>query len=352
MSASGYRAGEALSALGSAATGLYKGSIRGEHDWTISGTTHLNVFLVAQSLSRITPLILTGLSVAIGLRAGMFNIGCQGQMTMGALAAAYVGQFGIRDAATGLGSLPAVLHVPVTLLSAVLAGGAWAAVAAWLKTKRGVHEVLSTIMLNYIASNLVIYLITHNLKDPHSMAAQTSMMASSSWLTPLVPGANLSIGLFIALCAALLIAIIMKRSALGFEIRAVGQGAEAARTAGMPVERTILLTMLISGALSGLAGSIEVMAIHHRCLQGVAGTYGFDGIAVALLGGLQAGGAALSAVFFGALSNGSAYMQLQTDVPDSIAIIVQAVVIICIGIRQFPSIKLNIRKDAVRDISS
>ena len=155
MAASGYRAGEALSALGSAATGIYTGSIRSPIDWNLPFGAHLSVFLLAQSLSRITPLILTGLSVAIGLRAGLFNIGCQGQMTMGALAAACVGQMGVRDTSTGLGTLPVYVHIPITLITAAFAGGIWAALAAWLKTKRGVHEVLSTIMLNYIAGNIV-----------------------------------------------------------------------------------------------------------------------------------------------------------------------------------------------------
>ncbi len=349
MALSGYHAMEALSSLGSASTGLYTGVLRGSNDINLPGGAHLSMFVLAQSLSRITPLIFTGLSVAIGLRAGLFNIGCQGQMTVGALAAAVIGQLGITNSSTGQGSLPVWIHIPITLAAAAAAGGCWAGFAAWFKTKRGVHEVLSTIMLNYIAANIVIYLLTHNLKDPVSMAAQTRLMASSAWFTPLVPGANFSIGLFLALAGVALIAIIMNRTALGYEIRAVGQGTEAARTAGLPVARTMITAMFISGSLSGIAGAVEVMAIHHRCVQGVAGTYGFDGIAVALLGGLQAGGVLFSALFFGALSNGASYMQMQTDVPDSIAVIVQSVVIICIGIRYIPPVKFwNMRRSDAR----
>ncbi|HZT42761.1 MAG TPA: ABC transporter permease [Chthonomonadaceae bacterium] len=332
IQASGYNVPAAYSALWTGATGLRSAT------GTPSPTTlffhlggwsgALNLFVLAQSLARVTPLLLTGLAVALGLRAGLFNIGAQGQMTCGALAAAIAGQAG--GALTGT---PSLLKIGLILLLGGAAGALWGALSGLLKAARGVHEVLSTIMLNYIAANLAGYLVTHSLKDPHSMAAQTGRIAPSTWLPPLVPGSNLTAGLFLALIAVLLYAFLMRRTALGYEIRAVGLGAEAAQAAGTPVGRTLVTTLALSGALAGLAGAIEVLGIHHRYVQGIEGTYGFDGIAVALLGNLQAGGVAAAALFFGALANGATFMQLQTDVPDSVAVVVQAVVILFAGVR-------------------
>lgn len=338
MWVSGYDPRAAYSALWSGATGLQPGPARSPNDLPIgigSRLGHLDRFVLAQSLAKATPLLFAGLSVAIGLRAGLFNIGAQGQMAVGALVAALVGTLGTPGGAGG--GWPPWLHIPLTLLAGAAAGALWGGLPGLLKARRGVHEVISTIMLNYIAANLASYLVTHGLKDPNpkNMAPQTALMASSSWLAPLpfAPGSNLTVGLLLALAAAAGIAFLIHRTALGFEIRAVGVGVEAARATGVPVARVMVVAMAISGALAGVAGAVEVMGVHHRYVQGVAGSYGFDGIAVALLGGLNGGGAALSALFFGALANGAIGMQAQTDVPDSISVIVQAVVILLIGVR-------------------
>lgn len=333
MQASGYDARAAYSALASGATGLQSGLAANPNDLSLGViAAHINKFLLAQSLAKVTPLLFTGLAVGLALRAGLFNIGAQGQMTMGALAAAAVGSWG---GARGSGSptLPSLLHIPLTLLAGASAGALWGALPGLLKARRGVHEVITTIMLNYVALNLATYLVTHGLRDAKSMAVQTPLMAASSWLTPLVPGGNLTVGLFLALLTAFAVAFLMRRTALGYEIRAVGLSAEAARASGIAVARTLVTTMALSGALAGLAGAVETMAIHHRYVQGVAGNYGFDGIAVALLGGLTGPGVILSALFFGALASGAAFMQLQTEVPDSISVIVQALVIIFVGVR-------------------
>lgn len=336
MQLTGYDPRAAYSALWAGATGLQAGKATSPNDLPLLSTPfalHLNKFVLAQSLAKVTPLLFAGLSVAIGLRAGLFNIGAQGQMIFGALAAAVVGLIGVGADKNGTGSLSPLLHVPLALLAGALAGAAWGALAGLLRAWRGVHEVISTIMLNYVAVNLVTYLTTHSLKDPHSMAAQTPMMARASWLAPIVPGSNLTAGILFALLAAAAMSFLIRRTALGYTIRAVGLGADAAQANGIPVARTLVLTMALSGALAGLAGAVEVTGVHHRFVQGVAGSYGFDGIAVALLGGLGGGGVALSALFFGALASGASFMQLQTDVPDSIAVIVQAVVIVFVGIR-------------------
>ena len=335
MQVSGYNPWQAFGALWHGATGLQAGAGQTPNDLTLGAgklALHLNRYNLAQSLSKTTPLLFCGLSVALGLRAGLFNIGAQGQMIMGALAGAAVGLIGNSG-----GTLPVWFHVTIVLIAGALAGAVWGAIPGILKAARGVHEVIATIMFNYIAANLAMYLVSHNLKDPTpgKMATQTAMIAKTAWLAPLVPGAYLSAGLGLAVLAAVAVTFLIRRTALGYEIRAVGLGADAARTNGIAVEKTMVKTMAMAGALAGMAGAIEVMAIHHRFIQGVAANYGFDAIAVALLGGLNGGGIALSAFFFGALANGANLMQNQTQVPESIAGIVQAVVILFIGVRAF-----------------
>ena len=321
---SGYNAIEAFSALWIGATGLQSGGASSPTEVAL-GAGHLNLFLLAQSLARMTPLLFCGLAVALALRAGLFNIGAQGQMVVGALAGAAVGLAPI--------SLPPALHVTLALAGGAAAGALWGVIPGILKAWRGVHEVLSTIMLNFIGLNLVAYLVSHNLKDPNSQSLQTSQIAKSAWLEPLVAHSNLTIGLFIAVLFALALPFFLSRTPLGFQIRAVGLNPEAAKAAGISVEKTIAITMALSGALAGLAGAIEVAGIHHRYVDGVAGSYGFDGIAVALLGGAGGGGAILSAIFFGFLSTGSDYMQSLTHVPAPVAVVVQAVVILFVGIK-------------------
>ena len=162
MQLSGYPVWEAYGALGSGATGLQWGKVVSSHDIPLGPSLHLNLFLLAQALAKVTPLLFAGLSVGLGLQAGLFNIGAQGQMVCGALAAALVGEIGGAGKA---GTLPSLLHVPLVLVAGGCVGAAWGALPGLLKAKRGVHEVLSTIMLNYVAINLTTYLLTHDCKD-------------------------------------------------------------------------------------------------------------------------------------------------------------------------------------------
>ncbi len=326
MAASGFAPGEAFSALWTGATGLAAGPPTGTHDLAF-GSGHIALFQMAQSFSKMTPLLFCGLAVALGLRAGLFNIGAQGQMTFGALAAAWVG---VRA------GIPPVVHVPLTLGAGAVAGAAWGALPGLLKARRGVHEVISTIMLNFVALDIANYLITHNMRDPGSQNPQTVEIAPSAMLTPLIPHTALTAGLLLAIFAALAVTLLIRYTALGYAIRAVGLGAEAARAAGIAVPRTLVVTMALSGALAGLAGAVEVLGVQHRYAEGIAASYGFDGIAVALLGGLGGIGVVLSALFFGGLASGSSYMESLTNVPAPISVIVQAVVIAFVGMRPRP----------------
>jgi simple sugar transport system permease protein len=331
IQASGYNALAAYGALWTGATGLQSGPANGPADITI-GTGHLDLFQLAQSLATITPLLFCGLAVAVGLRAGLFNIGAQGQMTVGALGAACVGLLG----SSGRTVLPPLIHMLLTISMGAIVGAAWGALAGFLKAWRGVHEVISTIMLNFIGIDLVTYLVSHNLKDPHSQNLQTTTIAPTSLLPPLVAHSNLTIGLLLAIAAAIGINFLISRTSLGYRIRAVGNNPDAAEANGISTARTLIVTMAFSGGLAGIAGALEVMGVHHRYVDGLAGSYGFDGIAVALLAGLSGGGAILSAFFFGLLASGSDSMQATTSVPAPVAVVVQAIVIIFVGIRYLP----------------
>jgi general nucleoside transport system permease protein len=283
-----------------------------------------------RTLAKATPLIFTGLAVAVALRAGLFNIGAEGQLLVGGLAAAWAG-FAIRG-------LPPFLHVPLAMAAGAAAGALWAFVPGLLKAWRGTHEVIVTIMMNYIAINLTHYVVNHPLKDPTTLATATPRIQPSAqlWLVEdtykQFSGTNFSIGFLLALLAAAGFAFFIRRTALGYEIRAVGLGADAARVAGISVPRTVVTAMCLSGALAGIAGAVEVLAVHHRFLDQFSPGYGFDSIAVALLGGMNAVGVTLSALLFGGLNSGAISMESGfTETPRQIAGIVQAVVIIAVG---------------------
>lgn len=282
-----------------------------------------------ESLLNATPLLFTGLAVAVGLLAGQFNIGVEGQLLMGALAAAWVG--------FSVSGLPAFVHVPLALLVGAVVGGIWGWIPGILKAWRGAHEVITTIMLNYIAIYLTQYLVTKVWKDPHSMSPQTPEVLPSAWLPLLVQGSRLSVGLLIALATALLLWYLLKRTVWGYELRAVGANPEAARAAGVRVSRAIWGGMALSGAIGGLAGAVEVLGVHHRFYDQFSPGYGFDGIAVALLGNNHPLGAAVAAIVFGAMKNGATYMQSVTvpAVPREITTVVQAVIIFFLAAMRF-----------------
>jgi simple sugar transport system permease protein len=282
-----------------------------------------------ESLLNATPLLFTGLAVAVGLLAGQFNIGVEGQLLMGALASAWVG--------FAVSGLPAPLHVLLALAVGALVGGVWGWVPGILKAWRGAHEVITTIMMNYIAIYLTQYLVTKVWKDPNSMSPQTPEVLPSAWLPVLVEGTRLSVGLLLALATALILWYLLKRTVWGYELRAAGANTEAARAAGVRVSRVIWGSMALSGAIGGLAGAVEVLGVHHRYYDQFSPGYGFDGIAVALLGNNHPLGAVLAAFVFGAMKNGAVYMQSVTvpAVPREITTVVQAVIIFFLAALRF-----------------
>jgi len=248
-------------------------------------------------------LILTGLSVAVALIVGLFNIGAEGQLIWGALAAAMVGRLDV----------PGVM--PLALMGAAVAGGLWGLIAGWLKVHRGVHEVISTILLNWIAIHVIQgWLVPGPLAAAASSAqvnvAGTEAIQRAAWLPRLWPGTRLDLGFPLALLIAFAVWFLLARTRRGFEWRAVGAGRDAAHAAGIPAGRRICEGMALSGALAGVGGALLILGTEHR-YPGVFRTgYGFDGIAVALVGGGSAAGTAAAAVVFGALRAGATRLQL------------------------------------------
>ncbi len=274
-------------------------------------------------LHDMTLLVLTGLSVAVALQAGLFNIGAAGQLLVGALAAAWAG---------AQPSVPSGLQLPFALLTGAIAGALWAFVPAWLKVKRGAHEVISTIMFNYIALYLTHWLVTERLKDPSSDAPQTTAILDAARL-PMLREEFLqaSWGLGIALSAALVLWLVLYRSVWGYELRATGANRDAADAAGAPTARRMTEAMLLAGALAGLAGAIEVCGAQYRFFEGFPSDYGFDGIAVALLAGNHPTLTILSAWVMSALRSGTFQLHAITGAPKEIATVVQAALILYVA---------------------
>ncbi|HEX8820648.1 MAG TPA: ABC transporter permease [Archangium sp.] len=292
------------------ATEAYLHMLRGGlGDWAAyldGGRVTLLTRPVGEAAIKAALLLLTGLSVAVAFKVGLFNIGAQGQMLVGALSAAVVGAHF---------KLPALLHVPAALLAACVAGGLWALIAAGLKLTRGVHEVISTIMLNWVAVSLVDnWLVVGPLRAGAGTVLSTTgtaQIATSAHLPRLLGDmSRLHLGFPLALAVALAIWVWLARLRSGFETRAVGLGAEAARAAGIPVGRRTLEAMGLAGALAGLAGAVLVLGTELRYPGSLGAPYGFDGIAISLIGGNHPLGVALSALFFGVLRAGGTRMQL------------------------------------------
>lgn len=276
------------------------------------------------SLAKATPILFTGLAIALAFRGGLFNIGVEGQLYAGALTAAVVGH---RLAA------PLPLHVPAALLAGLLAGALWALPAAFLKSRRGVHEVISTIMLNYVAVLLTDWLASGPLKDPNRMGPQTPAIALTARLPRLLPPTELNAGFLLAVAAALLLAYLLSRTPLGLEIRALGQNWQAAWRTGVPVERTLVLTFALSGALAGLAGAVEVLGVHYTFNARFSPGYGFDGIAVALLAANAPLAVIATGIFFGGLTNGAVAMEVDAGVSRYLVTMIQAFAVVAVAVR-------------------
>lgn len=303
---------------------------------------------VSNTIVFLTPLIMTGIAVALPFRAGLFNIGAEGQLVMGAIAAATVG--------IHLTSWPAWALLPLVLIAGAVAGALWGGIVGVLKATTGAHEVVTTIMLNFIAQWFLRFLIIGGPLQLPGGSSRSSPIAPSAQLATLLPHDNAVVifglpssvyrahtGLFVALAAAALFAFLLWRTSLGYEIRAVGQSQRAARYAGISVRRTLILTMLLAGAFAGLAGAVQVAGVDHNLTdQYFTDSTGFDAIAVALLGLNSAVGIILAAILFGALHGGGSVMQSDAAVSGNLVFVLQALILFSIAANILGSIRLQI----------
>ena len=279
--------------------------------------------LVSGTLVRMVPLTIVGVAISVAFRSGVFNIGGEGQLLLGAVAATVVG---LQWSST-LG--PA--SVIVALAASAAAGGAWAGIAAVLRVRFGVLEVISTIMLNFIASNLVSFLVRGPLQEPTHIYPQTESVAPAFRLPHLIPQTRLHIGLLIALGAAAMAWWLFARTAAGFRLRVVGASPTAARVAGrVDVGRVAASALIVSGALAGLAGGIEVTGVTYALYENLSPGYGFSAIAVAILARLNPLWVLVTAFLFAALETGALGMQRDAGVPSVVASAVEAVIILVV----------------------
>jgi simple sugar transport system permease protein len=279
-------------------------------------------FALTETLTRATPLILTGLAAAVAFRARFFNIGAEGQLYLGALAAVAVG--GLHD---GVGlAWPTPLLFVVMMIAAILAGAAWLAIAAVLRTRLAVDEVVTTLLLNFVVLLFVSWMLDGPMKDPTALGWPQSVALNPALeLSKLVERSRLHSGLLMAVGAAALLWAMLNYTAFGFEMRAVGANREAARFAGIPVDTTVLKTALISGALAGLAGAVEVAGRTGYVTLDMSPGYGYAGIVVAMLAALNPLGVVLAAVFIAGMFVGADSMSRAVTVPTYIADVIVAV---------------------------
>ncbi len=299
----------ALSAVGEAYKALLVGAVGGLDP-------------IAESLTQASPLICGGLAVSLAFRTGLFNIGAQGQLILGAIFAAWVG-FAWH--------LPVGIHLIVAILAGILGGAIWGGLVGLLKARTGAHEVIVTIMLNYVAIYLLQWLLTTTTFQRPGRSDPISPVVDSSAQYPQFAGNRLHLGFILALLAAAFVWWLLNRSTIGFELRAVGANPDASRAAGMSVGRAYTIAMLVAGALAGLAGTQQVLGTDLPLTDGVAASVGFDAITVALLGRGSPIGTVLAGLLFGALNAGGLQMQLQTQTPLTLTTVLQAVIVLFVA---------------------
>ena len=287
-----------------------------------------------ETLVKTTPILLVALGVAIAFRSSTWNIGAEGQLHLGAVGAALVG--------TWLFGTPAIIALPLMMLTGFLAGGLYAGIAGMLKAKWEVNEVITTIMMNFVAVLFTSYLIYGPMRDPTAAGQPMSaLIAESARLPRLLERARLHGGVILAVVAAFFVYILLWKTTLGYQIRAVGFNRRAARHAGINVPRSILLAMVLSGGLAGLAGMSEIAGIQHRLLEGFSARFGTSGIIVALLSNLHPAVIVPTALLFGALLNGADAMARAVQVSTSIVVVIQGLMVLFVLGSQFFVAKLE-----------
>jgi len=277
----------------------------------------------ATTLVKLSPLLLAGLAVALPLRVGLFNIGAEGQIYIGALFATVVALYGPE--------LPGVLGIPLCAAAGALGGGLWALIPAYLKAYRNLNEVIVTLLMNYIAINIVSYFVNGPMMAQGAPYPYSPEIRESLWLPYLLPRTDAHMGVLVALAAALILFFIFQRTTVGFSLATVGRNPGTARYAGMSVRRHILLSMIIGGGLAGLAGTFEVLGLKHRLFHMFSDGYGFDGIVIAFLANANPIGSAVAATFLAGLESGANIMQRSVGVPVTVIEAIEGLVVIFVA---------------------
>lgn len=334
-----------LAVLAGLGLGLIVTTAAGESPWHVLKVLAEGAFGsgydFGMTLFYATPLVFTGLSVAIGLQASLFNVGAEGQMLMGAMAAAATGIL--------LPGIPWPIAPVLAILAAFSAGAVWGAIPGWLRARRGSHEVINTIMLNFVAAGLTSWMTLYLFKNPDSQSPETKAIGAGYILRHLAifGDAPVSTAIFLALVVVGLVWFFMNKTVLGYELRAVGTNENAARAGGIDPGKMQILAMALAGGLAGLVASGEVLGSSYRYKMGFSPGFGFIGIAVALLGRGKPVGILFAALLFGALHKGSLDLDLETDfVSQELSQILQAFIILAVAADGFWSWLLERKKGA------
>jgi general nucleoside transport system permease protein len=299
----------------------------------------VGVEAIVETLVRATPLILTGLATVVAFRASVWNIGQEGQLVLGAILGFWV--------SIAFSYLPYYLLIPLVIAAGFVGGGALGALCGWLKSRYDVSEIISTVMLNYVVIYLLTYLISGPWMAPGEFYLHTAPLSENSILPTLLEDTRLHVGFIISIVAAIGIHVLINKTSFGYDIKAFGYNSVACKFKGMNVPRTLVLVMMISGGLSGLAGAGELFGVQDRLSGSIAQNLGFTGILVAMCGGLSPLGTLLAAILFGGLVNGGFMMQILTGVPASMVYVMQAVVLLfflCSGLLATFRIRITIQK--------
>jgi len=293
---------------------------------------------IINTVVKTTPYVFAGLALTVAFRGGMFNIGAEGQFFVGSIVAAWIG-YALH--------LPPAIHLVAALLGGAVGGGVWGAIPGWLKARAGANEVITTIMTNYIALRIINWLIspTGPMINPERPLPQTPEVYSTAYIPMMIPDTRLHWGVVLAIIMAVIVFYLLWRTVLGFEIRMVGISPTSAHYAGVNVGRTMVLTMGLSGAIAGIGGAVQVLALTHFFSTGFNVGYGFNSIAVAMLGGLHPIGVILASFLFGAMDAGAGVMQMRTGVPIDVVTIIQGLVLMFVAadmiIRQIYRIRVK-----------
>lgn len=277
---------------------------------------------ILQTLLQSTPLLFCGLSVFFGLKGGILNLGVEGQLYMGALFSSLVAIY--------IKGLPAPLHIIISIISGMIGGMIWAFLPIWLKIKKGAHEVVTALMMNYIAILLLDYLLNYPMREKNSSVAQTAIIQQTAQLPRLFAKSKVTIAIFLGIALAIGLNYLLKKTVLGYKITMVGSNPLAASSSGIHVNKIMITTMLISGICAGLAGAMEVLGSYYRLIQGFSSGYGFEGIAVAVLGTSPIS-VIFSSIIFGGLKAGGIMLNFGTNLSVKFITVLQGIIILLIS---------------------